>query len=226
MKTDSQQPPKCPVGEPECPWLDELQALHGRVTQLEELVSRDPLTGLYNMRHPQETLPVVLERTRRNHKPACLMMVDLDHFKRVNDTWGHEVGNIALKQTARILRSQVRIVDIVCRYGGEEFVIILPDTGLRQAVQIAERIRRTIEETPVRHEEGEFHMSASMGVDVYMPLDERSPDAFLDSADKMLYQAKEGGRNRVVHRDFSDIETETGVSAEEKDALQGLFGKD
>lgn len=218
--------PECPVGEPTCPWLDELQALHGRVERLEELVSHDPLTGLYNMRHLQEILPVVLERTRRNHRPACLIMVDLDYFKKVNDTWGHEVGNIALKQTARILCAQVRIVDTVCRYGGEEFVIILPDTGLRQAVQIAERIRKCIADTPVTHEKGEFRMTASMGVDIHQSRDDRGPQAFIESADKLLYQAKEAGRNRIVHRDFAEVESETGVSSKEKEALRGLFGEE
>lgn len=223
MNGEPEQSPQCPVGEQDCPWLRELEKLRVRIEGLEELVSRDPLTGLHNVRHLQEMLPVVLERTRRSHRPASLIMLDLDHFKKINDTWGHEVGNIALRQAARLLCSHVRIVDIVCRYGGEEFIIVLPDTGLRQAVQIAERIRRAIEETPVEHDGGRFHMTASLGVDVYLPRDKRSPEAFIEDADRMLYQAKESGRNRVAHRDFSEIETETGVSSEEREALRDLF---
>lgn len=226
MSTKPQQSTECPAGVESCPWLDELHQLRDRVDSLEELVSRDPLTGLYNVRHLQETLPVVLERTRRNHRPACLIMVDLDHFKQINDTWGHEVGNLALKQTAKILCKQVRIVDIVCRYGGEEFVIILPDTGLRQAVQIAERIRACIADKPVVHEHGETRMTASMGVDVHLPSDDRDPEAFIEAADRLLYRAKESGRDRVCHRDFAEVGVESGVSHEEKDALQGLFSRD
>lgn len=226
MTSDSKEKLHCPVGEQDCPWLDEVQDLRGRVDRLEELVSRDPLTHLYNLRHLRELLPVVLERTRRNHRPAALIMVDLDHFKRVNDTWGHEVGNVALKETARILCQQVRIVDTVCRYGGEEFMIVLPDTGLREAVRIAERIRTGIEKKAIEHAQGSFHMTASMGVDIHMPQDERGPEAFIESVDRQLYRAKESGRNRVCHPDFAEVGKETGVSPDEKGALMDLFRKD
>ncbi len=220
------QDPKCPVGEQSCDWLDELVKLRGRVDRLEELVSHDPLTNLYNVRHFQEALPVVMERTRRTHRPASLIMVDLDHFKRINDTWGHEVGNVALKQTARILCHQVRIVDTVCRYGGEEFIIVLPDTGLRPAIRIAERIRNEIAEKPVRHDRGEFHMTASMGVEVHLPDDERSAEELIESVDRLLYQAKESGRNRVCHADMRTTEKKKGITADERKALRGLFGEE
>lgn len=223
MSSDSQQNPECPVGETDCPWLSELDRLRNRVDRLEELVSRDPLTNLYNVRHLQEVLPAILERTRRSLRPAALIMLDLDHFKQVNDTWGHEVGNLALKQTARILCQQVRIVDTVCRYGGEEFVIILPDTRLRQAITIAERIRAAISAEPVRHEQGEFRLTASLGVDVHLPREERTPEELIESVDRLLYQAKENGRDRVCHRDLAGLEEETGVRQEEKDALMDLF---
>ncbi len=218
--------PECPLGESACPWLDEVRALRRRVEQLEELVARDPLTGLYNVRHLHEVLPAMLERTRRTHRPLCLIMLDLDHFKQVNDTWGHEVGNIALRQTARILSAQVRIVDTVCRYGGEEFVVILPDTGLRAAVRIAERIRQAIAETPVEHPDGSLRLTASMGVEIHRPQDDIDPEALIEAADRLLYQAKQSGRNRVCHRDIEEIEPDTGVSTEEKDALSDLFRKD
>jgi diguanylate cyclase (GGDEF)-like protein len=206
--------------------LDEVAQLRGRVDRLEELVTHDSLTGLYNLRHLQAVLPVVLERTRRSDRPASLIMLDIDHFKQINDTWGHEVGNLALKQTARILCQQVRLVDIVCRYGGEEFVVVLPDTGLRQAVQIAERIRRRIANRPVAHAGGEFRMTVSMGVEVHQPGEDHNPQAFIESADRLLYRAKESGRNRVSHRDFAEVATETGVSQDEKEALRGLFTED
>jgi diguanylate cyclase (GGDEF)-like protein len=213
--------PACPLDEPDCPWLEEVQALRRRVGQLEELIARDPLTGLYNVRHLQEVLPAMLERTRRNHRPLCLIMLDLDHFKQVNDTWGHEVGNLALRQTARILSAQVRIVDTVCRYGGEEFVVILPDTGLRAAVRIAERIRQAIAEAPVEHPGGHFQMTVSMGLEIHRPQDEIDPEGLIEAADKLLYQAKQAGRNRVCHRDIDEVEPDSGVSREERDALLG-----
>ena len=220
---DPQREPHCPVGEQSCSWLDELVKLRGRVDRLEELVSHDPLTNLYNVRHFQQTLPVVMERTRRTQRPASLIMVDLDHFKKINDTWGHEVGNVALKQTASILCQQVRIVDTVCRYGGEEFIIVLPDTGLRPAIRIAERIRNEIAEKPVRHDRGEFHMTASMGVEVHLPGDERSAEELIDSVDRLLYRAKESGRNRVCHADMRRSEKDKGITADERKALHGLF---
>jgi len=226
MSVDDPQNPVCPVGEQGCPWPDEVQNLRVRVDRLEELVTHDPLTNLYNVRHLQETLPVVLERTRRSMRPAALIMIDLDHFKQINDTWGHQVGDLALKQTAKILCHQVRIVDTVYRYGGEEFMIILPDTGLRPAIRIAERIRAEIEEKPVQHEGGEFHMTASMGVDVHMPKDERGPEALIESVDRLLYEAKESGRNRVCYRDIGEVEQDVGITVDEKKALHGLFGDD
>ena len=224
MDTSTDQSPECPVGEASCSWLDELARLHRRVDELAELVSHDPLTGLFNYRHFSETLPTVLERTRRSGRPSCLILVDLDHFKSINDTWGHEVGNIALRQAARILRQQTRMVDVVCRYGGEEFVVILPDTRLRQAVDVAERIRHALQEAPVVFEQGEFNFTASMGVDVYRAQDTLTEEAFVESVDKWLYQAKDGGRNRVAYRDLAEVESQTSVSKEERDALQDLFG--
>lgn len=214
---------QCPVGEEDCHWLGELAKLQQQVDELTELVSHDPLTGLYNFRHFSELLPRVLERAKRSSHPSCVIMVDLDHFKNINDTWGHEVGNIALKQAAAILLKQVRMIDIACRYGGEEFVIILPDTALRQAVHVAERIRLAIAETPVVFSEGEFNFTASMGVDVYSSQAPLSAEQFMESVDKLLYQAKAEGRNRICHRDFAEVESATSVSQEEKDALSDIF---
>lgn len=224
MDTPTNPVPFCPAGESTCSWLEESIHLRQRVAELDKLVSRDPLTGLHNYRHFSETLSQVLERTRRSGRPSCLIFIDLDFFKRINDTWGHEVGNLALTRTAAILRQQTRMVDVVCRYGGEEFAIILPDTQLRQAVEVAERIRHTIEQSPVVFDGGEFNFTASMGVDVYRANDPVTPQNLIESADRFLYQAKEEGRNRVAHRDFAEVETHTSVSREERDALQSLFG--
>lgn len=217
--------PVCPVGEKHCVRLDELAVLRREVDELNELVVHDALTGLYNARHFQQALPAALELTRRSQRPCCLIMVDLDHFKNVNDTWGHEVGNLALQQAARIVTQQVRMVDTVCRYGGEEFAVILPDTRLRQAVDVAERIRTAIAQAPVVFDDGEFQMTTSLGVDTYTGSDDLSPGKFIEQADRLLYQAKQQGRNRVCHRDFEEVESSTAVSREERDALSELFGK-
>lgn len=217
------RPYTCPVGETNCDWLQELDELRARVDTLTELVSHDQLTGVYNFRHFSETLPRVLERTRRSLSPSCMIIIDLDHFKRINDIWGHEIGNLALKQASRIITQQVRMVDIVCRYGGEEFVVILPDTNLRQAVEVAERVRRAIADTPVIFDEGEFSFTASMGVDVYRSEEPVVMDDFIRNVDGFLYEAKEQGRNQVRHRSFDEIESVNSISQEEKSALFDLF---
>jgi len=224
MQTKTESARLCPNEGITCPWWNELSELRQRVDQLQELVSHDPLTGLFNFRHFSDTLPAVLEKTRRSLRPSCLIIVDLDHFKNINDTWGHEIGNIALKRAAGILTQQVRMVDVVCRYGGEEFVVILPDTRLRQAVEVAERIRRAIEQTTLVFDGGELNFTASMGVDVYRSEAPVSSEEFIDSVDKLLYQAKHAGRNRVCHRDFAEVESVTQVSQDERDALFELFG--
>jgi diguanylate cyclase (GGDEF)-like protein len=216
-------PPDCPVGESSCDHLDNLQQLRAHVEELTQLVSLDSLTGLFNRRHFTDTLPAVLERTRRSLRPACLILVDIDHFKNINDTWGHSVGDLALKHAARILQQQVRIVDTVCRYGGEEFAIILPDTELRQASNVAERIRSNIAETPLIVDTGDLSFTASLGIEVYQPNISTSAEALIDAADKFLYQAKHAGRNRVCHRDFAEVESQTEVTHEERDALRELF---
>ncbi len=115
MPSRTEQEHLCPVGEQDCKWLSELSRLRQKVNELTELVSHDPLTGLYNVRHFSEILPQTLERTRRNGNPGCLMLADLDHFTKINDNWGHEIGNIVLKEATRTLKQQVRIVDTVDR---------------------------------------------------------------------------------------------------------------
>lgn len=225
MDKETNQAPTCPVGETSCTWLAELQQLRERVDALADLVSHDALTGLLNRRHFDLTLPAVLERTRRSLQPACLVLIDLDHFKHINDTWGHPVGDLALQHAANIMQQQVRMVDSIYRYGGEEFVVILPDTRLRQAVEVAERIRVAIQDTPLELEEGELGFTASLGVEVHLPTQSTSPEKLLEATDKLLYQAKETGRNKVCHRDFSEAESQTEVSREEREALRGLFKK-
>ncbi len=217
---------RCPVGEDHCVYIDELVELRLLNDKLLELVRTDTLTGIYNYRHFRRSLEHEMERSRRSGQPTALILVDLDHFKNVNDTWGHEIGNDALVQTANLMRTAVRKLDIPCRYGGEEFIIILPSTDLLISIQVAERLRNLIASTPLPVPGGEIRLTASLGVDVFTAEQGDSPEDFVKRADALLYRAKNEGRNRVCHA-VSDLgEAEAQVTREEKDALFGLFGND
>ena len=218
--TDFQQDLEiCPVDVQECEWLQQLSDLRRENEELKQLVTTDPLTGLFNYRYFEEILGSEIQRTSRTGRPTSLVIVDLDHFKTVNDERGHEAGNAALKAAATVFREELRQFDIISRYGGEEFTLILPQTGLPIAVNVAERIRVCLERTPIRYDGDEFNVTASFGVSIFQQGSDMSAKAFVDSADKFLYQAKEAGRNRVCHEDFSAIKPETAVSREEKSAL-------
>ncbi len=215
--------PACPVGEAQCKIIDELIQVRTENQELAELVRTDTLTGLFNFRHFSASLENEMERSRRTLLPTGLIIVDLDHFKKVNDTWGHDAGNLALIQTAELMRGFVRKIDIPCRYGGEEFAIILPSTDLQTSLQVAERLRVAIDEKPLLSGEHSIKLSASMGVDIFKGHEGESPQEFIKRADSFLYQAKNEGRNRVCGANFDGPESATQVSHEEKDALFGLF---
>ncbi len=212
-------PLACPVGEASCDWLDEVQSLREQVEELSELVSTDALTGLFNFRHFKTVLQAEMDRSKRSGIPTSLVMVDLDHFKAVNDTYGHEIGNDALQHLAAILKGEVRTTDIVCRYGGEEFAIIFPETHLNLAVKVADRIREEIQNSPVQLDDGEINLTASMGASVYMKTSVLDLDEFIDSVDKYLYEAKQSGRNCICHIDYADLRAVTEVGADERAML-------
>jgi diguanylate cyclase (GGDEF)-like protein len=211
----------CPVGQPVCPIIAEVKELRQRVNELSELVRTDPLTGLLNYRYFVDTCEQEIERTQRSGQPTTLIMLDIDHFKKVNDQWGHENGNHALKHIADILRQSVRRLDIPCRYGGEEFVIILPDTSLSDSVPVARRIRRQIAASPLLLDAGELFLTASLGIANYTGQGRTTPEELVKVADQYLYQAKERGRNCVCHAPLPMIDI---VSREEREALNSLFG--
>jgi len=214
---------KCPVGETDCLWLDEIKRLRIQIDELAELVSTDALTGLFNYRHFKTVLQAEMDRSKRSGIPTSLVLVDIDHFKAVNDTYGHEVGNRALVHIAKILLGEVRTTDIICRYGGEEFAMIFPETHLNLAVKVADRIRQMVADTPVRYNDGEFTVTASMGASVYMKTSVLGLDNFVDSVDKYLYEAKKSGRNCICHVDYSELRAVTEVGVDERAML---FGKD
>lgn len=216
--------PHCTHGNPRCERVRQLVALQTRLAEAERLVSIDALTGACNFRHFSQQLPQVLAGSQRRLRASSLILMDLDHFKRINDTWGHEIGNQVLKHTAAVMRENVRTADTVCRYGGEEFAVILPDAHLHQALIVAERIRSAIAAAEVSTPQGPIRYTASFGVDVYLKDDPRSCEAFIAATDKLLYCAKEHGRNRVGHRPLEEVENRTCVTYEEREALSDMFG--
>jgi diguanylate cyclase (GGDEF)-like protein len=209
----------CPIGISDCEWVSQVTSLQQEISQLQTQVSTDPLTGLFNYRHFESVLKNEMQRTNRAGNPTALVMIDLDLFKQVNDRWGHEGGNKALQLAASVFKQELRVVDIICRYGGEEFAIILPQTTLPMAVKVAQRVRQALQQTPVAFADSWFDITASLGVALYQSHDSQSFEAFVDSADQYLYQAKQKGRNQVCHPDFATIKPATAVSMEEKAAL-------
>ncbi len=158
----------------------------------------DPLTGLFNRRYLEETLPRELHRARRAHAPLCVAMLDLDDFKRFNDTYGHDAGDSLLRELGRLLLGKLRKSDISCRYGGEEFVLVLPDSSLADAKQRIEQIRSQIKELRIPH--GDQVLSAlTVSAGVAQADDHTAnPGELLRAADTALYAAKNAGRDRVV----------------------------
>ena len=189
----------CPAGDDRCPNLDEVRKLREEIQRLAALVRTDALTGLFNFRYFNQALSLEMERTRRSGQPTCLIMCDLDHFKDINDIHGHEIGNQMLVHVSTIMGNAIRRLDIPCRYGGEEFAIILPDTTLEQGVRFANRLRLTIENSPMKCADMLLGVEASLGVDVYERGSKISETAFVEQVDAYLYQAKQEGRNRVCH---------------------------
>ena len=158
---------------------------------------RDPLTGLYNRRYLEESLPRELARCERRDLPLSLLMLDLDHFKALNDRHGHDGGDAALAAFGRLVQASCREEDIACRYGGEEFTVILPETGLDAALRRAEQVRAAVAGMSVRHLQRELGpLTVSIGVAVY-PLHATSPPLLKRLADEALYRAKHAGRDRV-----------------------------
>lgn len=166
--------------------------------QLRTLLETDALSGLYSRMHWDRRLAEEFQRFQRHRRPVTLILMDVDHFKAINDRHGHVTGDDAIRQLGRLLLQQVRDGDIAGRYGGEEFGVILPDTDTQAAVQIAERIRSTLAAAPLPVGEG-LRLSMSFGV-ATLASDVASGTAWIEQADRVLYQAKREGRNAVrVH---------------------------
>jgi diguanylate cyclase (GGDEF)-like protein len=181
------------------------------VWEIEEVSRRaatDSLTGLANRRRFDESLQRELAQSDRFGHPVSLVLVDLDHFKRVNDCYGHEAGDAVLRSVAQVLADGVRAVDVCARFGGEELAILLPQTTAVGAFELADRLRRRIAGRPVRVNETDIPVTASFGVASY-PDVVRTRDLLFPAADAALYDAKRDGRNCVRLADVSHLPTET-----------------
>jgi diguanylate cyclase (GGDEF)-like protein len=166
--------------------------------RVEQLAITDPLTGLYNYRYFRQRLNESLRQSERYERSASLLMMDLDHFKQHNDTFGHPSGDGVLRKLAEVVKDSLREVDFFARYGGEEFSVILHDTDKQGATAVAEKIRVSVEKATFfgDHHHPVVHRTISLGVASY-PVDAPTDEQLITEADTALYRAKEMGRNRV-----------------------------
>jgi diguanylate cyclase (GGDEF)-like protein len=168
-----------------------------------QLAITDPLTGIYNRRHFFQLAISELQRSQRYSRPLAVIMMDVDYFKRINDCYGHAVGDQVLQELATLIRRDLRVIDIFARYGGEEFIVLLPETDLRSVSATAERLRGKIAGAPLSIEQCQIKITISLGATSFSPTKGlhsgklETIDALIDLADKALYEAKEAGRNRV-----------------------------
>ncbi|MFO7915796.1 MAG: GGDEF domain-containing protein [Candidatus Krumholzibacteriales bacterium] len=166
--------------------------------QLEKMVSVDRLTQVNNRNYYETHVPLEIERASRERKPLGFLVIDIDHFKEFNDRYGHDVGDIVLKEVARTIRNHLRKIDLFIRYGGEEFVAVLPGAGKEAALRTAERIREVIESTEVKGNRGErLNVTVSIGGSIF-PVDAADQEELFRAADKSLMKAKRSGRNRII----------------------------
>ncbi|MBW2062403.1 MAG: diguanylate cyclase [Deltaproteobacteria bacterium] len=166
--------------------------------QLERLSITDGLTGLYNHRHLVKMLESEFTRSIRYNRNLSLLMIDIDHFKRVNDNYGHPCGDLILQDIARLLQNQVRSTDLVARYGGEEITVLLPELGISSTLEVAEKLRQEIEKYPFKCEGKSLTVTVSIGAAAYREKNMQSWKQLLNAADQALYLAKASGRNKVI----------------------------
>lgn len=165
--------------------------------KVEHLATTDTLTGLHNRGYFSQLCEREILQAIRYHRPLSLLMLDLDHFKQINDTYGHATGDFALKEIAWVLQDVIRRSDLVGRYGGEEFTILLPETGIDSAVETARRIRDLVSNRALHYENSTFNVTTSIGVTEFQESQSSSLSELINAADQALYRAKSLGRNRI-----------------------------
>lgn len=173
------------------------EALQEKNQQLEKLANRDGLTGLYNHRYFHEQLSQDFARAKRYHESLSCILLDIDYFKKFNDTYGHQTGDIVLSTLGQVIKDTIRDSDFAARYGGEEFAIILHYTERQAALHVAERLRQTVEHRDVRDKDNVLRITISLGVATFPDEQIHNHKQLVEFADKALYKAKENGRNRV-----------------------------
>ncbi|RLE30888.1 MAG: hypothetical protein DRJ61_12060, partial [Acidobacteria bacterium] len=171
---------------------DDLEAAHKR---LDELARTDSLTGLANRREAETRLAAEVRRFERSHQSFAVLMLDIDHFKRINDVHGHDIGDRVLENFAEVLRTSTRSIDLIARWGGEEFLLVLPGTDLRGAGVVADSIRKRLANPPFTVGDRPFPVTATVGISLYQG---EEVAALLKRADDALYEGKRAGRDRVV----------------------------
>ena len=159
---------------------------------------RDELTRLYNRRYFNEVVEKEVFRAMRYKTDLVLCMIDLDYFKKINDTYGHIAGDMTLSEIAGMLKKCVRQSDLCCRYGGEEFTVIMTNTDIKGAVKVSERFRKMVAHRLFQYNSSKFHCTVSVGIAAFNPELKQSSTELLEAADYALYKAKAQGRNRVV----------------------------
>jgi diguanylate cyclase (GGDEF)-like protein len=178
--------------------LDQMNTtLKKRNKKLHELSVTDSLTGLYNHKHLMDKLASEVTRSERHNHPFAVLMIDIDYFKKYNDTYGHQAGDDVLRRMASIFTESIRSSDYAARYGGEEFMILLPETGIDEALQGAKRIRKQLAKETFGDDKKKIPITISMGVATY-PEHGEDPATLVSKADGALYQAKTAGRDRVI----------------------------
>jgi diguanylate cyclase (GGDEF)-like protein len=177
--------------------------------ELREKANKDLLTKLHNRAAIMATLQTEIARSHRDQRSVGVALLDIDHFKKVNDTYGHFAGDAVLRETAARLKNSMRAYDQVGRYGGEEFLVVLPNCDMEQAVQQADRMRLRLQESKILADAGvEIPVTASFGVTI-TDLSDRDPDVFIRVADEALYKAKANGRNRVESMYYGESDSKT-----------------
>ena len=219
LKKAIKNPEICPHPDQDCPVISELQWLRKKCKKLQKLTQTDPLTGLYNLRYLLKNLEDEMERTRRTAMPTSLLMIDLDHFKQINDSCGHESGNRILQWMSKFFHKHMRNIDKICRYGGEEFAIILPGTRLAPASHAAERLRAGLSNSRLKIDGAPLRLTASFGVDTYRGRRKITVKDFIKRTDNFLLQAKSSGRNRVCYQGIDTSGAPTQITNDEREAL-------